>query len=113
MRRYTNKKPNFTNLSMVNEYFDLVCSTLEVSRQELISNSRKTKYAYPRFCLIYLLYYRAQLSSPTLCRIFNRDHKTIFHAIKQYELMLKDKKKYARIYRNKRNLKKINLIVNE
>jgi len=63
---------------------ELVCEAFSVSRDELLSNSRVARLAWPRQIAMYLAREHTQESLPSIGRSFGgRNHTTVLHAIRR------------------------------
>ena len=56
------------------------CETYDVTRDEVLSDSRKVRYAEPRMIVAYILRERHGLAMTEIGRLLKRDHSTIYHA---------------------------------
>ncbi len=60
---------------------DEVCRQFNVTRSDLLSDSRKRRYARPRQVGMYLASQLSSYSTTTIAHLFNRrDHTTMLHA---------------------------------
>src|SRR5213075_723132 len=61
---------------------EAACSTLGVSRQDLLSHKRTARVSRARQLAIYLTRELTSLSLAQIAREFNRDHSTVLHAVR-------------------------------
>lgn len=77
-----------------------ICRKLKFDQTEILSNSRKKDVVYKRNIVIYLIKKLSNLSHQEIGEIFNRNHSTITHSIKQIETKMNDKyfKEYLKVF---------------
>jgi chromosomal replication initiator protein len=61
---------------------EAMCSSLGVSREQLLSNSRTARIIQARQLSMYLARELTPLSLAQIARAFNRDHSTVLHAVR-------------------------------
>ncbi len=65
----------------VNYIIKEVSNDFGVESKMLLSASRKQKFVMPRHICQYIMFYKMELGTSAIARIFNRDHSCIYHSI--------------------------------
>ena len=74
---------------VIKEIQEAMCAKYNISREELLSSSRKSKYILPRHMAMYLCR-KEGYSFPAIAFYFKRkDHTTVMYAVKKIEKLLK------------------------
>jgi len=68
-----------------NDWLTLVCQITNVTRYELFGRSRKTEINSARMCAMWLMFNKSGKKYTEIARLFNRNHSTVIHAVKQIE----------------------------
>ena len=90
LKRKIGVKYKSANMETVNKVIDKVCKICLVSKHDIFSKSRTRDVVRARSILYNLLHESYDVSISSMSRVFNQDHTTIIHSLKNKE----DKKNY-------------------
>jgi chromosomal replication initiator protein len=82
------------------EITQIICDYFNVTKEDLMTNSRKNEYVIPRTFIFKIMrdMYGKNISLKTLGAVFNRDHATVLNAIRKNEELLETNTKYRLKY---------------
>jgi len=86
----TTFKTKNANLEVVSKLVDKVCEKYTVSKHDIFSKGRTRDVVRARSIIYNLLYEGYNVSLSSMARVFNQDHTTIIHSIRNKQ----DKKNY-------------------
>tara|TARA_Y100000310_G_C20434785_1_gene693218 strand:- start:125 stop:646 length:522 start_codon:yes stop_codon:yes gene_type:complete len=90
LKRKIGVKYKSANMETVNKVIDKVCKICLVSKHDIFSKSRTRDVVRARSILYNLLHESYDVSISSMSRVFNQDHTTIIHSLKNKE----DKRNY-------------------
>jgi chromosomal replication initiation ATPase DnaA len=90
IKRKVGVKFKNANLEVVNKIVDKVCEKYTVSKHDIFSKGRTRDIVRTRSILYNLLHEEYNVSLSSMSRVFNQDHTTILHSLKNKQ----DKKNY-------------------
>ena len=90
LKRKIGVKYKSANMETVNKVIDKVCKICLVSKHDIFSKSRTRDVVRARSILYNLLHESYDVSISSMSRVFNQDHTTIIHSLRNKE----DKKNY-------------------
>ena len=90
LKRKIGVKYKSANMETVNKVIDKVCKICLVSKHDIFSKSRARDVVRARSILYNLLHESYDVSISSMSRVFNQDHTTIIHSLRNKE----DKRNY-------------------
>jgi|TARA_B100000035_G_scaffold195299_1_gene166731 chromosomal replication initiation ATPase DnaA len=90
LKRKIGVKYKSANMETVNKVIDKVCKICLVSKHDIFSKSRTRDVVRARSILYNLLHESYDVSISSMSRVFNQDHTTIIHSLRNKE----DKRNY-------------------
>ncbi len=87
--RETNARVNSLKRINVKNIISTICRTYDISRDDLLGNSRLAKLVFPRHLTIYFLRENLKLSFPRIAKIAGRDHSSAMHAYEKIRHLMK------------------------